>query len=306
MGAAVLPAVLVDLTNKARLDSGQSTLVRNQVLDQAAQMKANDMASLGYFAHTSPAGITPWHWFSQVNYDFAYAGENLAVDFTESVDVENAWLGSPTHRANILNDNFTEIGIATAYGSYNGRPTTYVVQMFGKPISFNSNINISDYKNEDSLGSDQKINQPELKEENNQEKESLQVAVLPVVKGETTKTNIKEEELEVLQEDNVFISVKNNAVISEIDSEVELENTENEVNQKYSKWYERLIVKTPSYVNIIYQIFIFIILISLILMMVIEIKKQHPKNIIYGILLIIVIICFIYINKTIFLAGFIV
>jgi uncharacterized protein YkwD len=45
-------------------------------------MKANDMATLSYFAHTSPSGLTPWHWFAKANYVFSYAGENLAIDFS--------------------------------------------------------------------------------------------------------------------------------------------------------------------------------------------------------------------------------
>jgi hypothetical protein len=71
--------------------------------------------------------------FNQVNYKFLYAGENLAVNFSDSGDVINAWMNSPSHRSNILNHNFTETGIATAQGTYNGQSALFVVQLFGQP-----------------------------------------------------------------------------------------------------------------------------------------------------------------------------
>jgi len=131
--AAVISSVLVELTNVDRSSQGLATLTVSPVLTEVAQAKANDMAAKGYFAHTSPEGLTPWHWFKEKGYRFAYAGENLAIDFSESADVQRAWMNSPTHRANVVGTQFTEIGIATANGTYNGRATTFVVQAFGTP-----------------------------------------------------------------------------------------------------------------------------------------------------------------------------
>ncbi len=124
---------LVDGANANRITDGLSALTPNPLLQAAAQEKADDMAKNGYFAHTSPAGITPWHWFENVGYDFSYAGENLAVNFFDSQDVTNAWMNSPEHRANILNANYTNIGIAVATGTYEGQPTAFVVELFGAP-----------------------------------------------------------------------------------------------------------------------------------------------------------------------------
>ena len=132
--AAVIGSTLVELANAGRARAGLVPLVANQRLQEAAQLKANDMATKGYFAHDSPDGHDPWHWFSQAGYRFSYAGENLAVYFTDSADVNAAWMKSPEHRANILNDHFTEIGIATAVGTYNGYQTIFVVQEFGSPL----------------------------------------------------------------------------------------------------------------------------------------------------------------------------
>lgn len=132
--ASILPNELVVLTNQTRIENKLPALISNPFLNKAAQLKADDMAKKEYFAHNSPEGKTPWDWLARSNYDFLYAGENLAVNFTESVDVERAWLNSQTHRDNILDKQFTEIGIATAEGMYKGNKATYVVQMFGTPM----------------------------------------------------------------------------------------------------------------------------------------------------------------------------
>lgn len=128
---AVLPAVVIDLTNKERTTLDIAPVTRNAVLDAAAQLKADDMAKNSYFSHESPTGITPWHWFEVAGYPFVHAGENLAVYFTDSDDVVDAWMNSPTHRANIVNTQYREIGIGTARGRYQGYDTVFVVQLFG-------------------------------------------------------------------------------------------------------------------------------------------------------------------------------
>ncbi|MBI5470140.1 CAP domain-containing protein [Candidatus Kaiserbacteria bacterium] len=131
--ASVMAAVLVDMANNDRNVNNVSTLTLNPLLVAAAQAKANDMAAKSYFAHISPEGVDPWHWFEEAGYRYKYAGENLAVDFSDSTDVNNAWMNSRTHRENILDPHFTEIGIAVAQGFYEGRSTTFVVQEFGLP-----------------------------------------------------------------------------------------------------------------------------------------------------------------------------
>ena len=131
--ALIAPQVLVQSANTARQETKNKTLTVNPLLTRAAQLKANDMATKGYFAHTSPSGVTPWYWLSQAGYRYSTAGENLAVDFIDSSDVHRAWMDSPSHRANILNAGYTEIGIATATGTYKGYETIFVVQFLGLP-----------------------------------------------------------------------------------------------------------------------------------------------------------------------------
>lgn len=129
----VLPAVVVDLTNAEREELAAPLLSRSAKLDEAARLKAEHMAKNQYFAHHSPDGVSPWYWFEQVAYRYAHAGENLAIHFKDSDAVVAAWMDSPTHRANIANSNYTEIGVGTAKGTYEGHQTVFVVQLFGTP-----------------------------------------------------------------------------------------------------------------------------------------------------------------------------
>lgn len=131
--AAVLPGVVASLTNNERTKYAVPSLSRSAVLDEAARLKAEHMAAEGYFSHNSPGGITPWFWFEQAGYVYAHAGENLAVHFNDSAEVVNAWMESPTHKANVIGAQYTEIGIGTAKGRYKGQATVFVVQLFGTP-----------------------------------------------------------------------------------------------------------------------------------------------------------------------------
>lgn len=127
----IAPQKVVDLANADRKEKGLGLLNENDKLANAAAMKAEDMVAKDYFAHTSSEGLTPWHWIEKENYDYNYAGENLAMDFVSADKMNRAWLESPTHRANIMNEKYKDIGVAVKEGSVNGHVTTVVVQMFG-------------------------------------------------------------------------------------------------------------------------------------------------------------------------------
>jgi len=129
----ILQSVLIQDTNVNRLADNLPGLKINPLLTQAAQLKAEDMASKNYFSHTSPDGLTPWYWFQKVGYNYSFAGENLAINFSDSQDAVNAWMNSPSHKANILNSNFTDIGIGISQGTYQNKQTIFIVQMFGRP-----------------------------------------------------------------------------------------------------------------------------------------------------------------------------
>src|SRR6185436_16880757 len=75
----------------------------------------------------------PWYWFKQAGYVYKYAGENLAVGFVDSKTVYDAWFNSPSHKANLLNKNYTQVGTAIVSG-FDGN-SIVVVQEFGRPLA---------------------------------------------------------------------------------------------------------------------------------------------------------------------------
>lgn len=131
--SAITVSNVLTLTNAARSSAGLGTLSLNDLLGQAAQAKAGDMLAKQYFAHKSPDGRMPWDFIRSTGYDYNRAGENLAVHFSEAEDVQSGWMASPSHRANILNPVFEQIGIGVSNGDFEGIGTIFVVQMFGTP-----------------------------------------------------------------------------------------------------------------------------------------------------------------------------
>ncbi|MDO8515023.1 MAG: CAP domain-containing protein [bacterium] len=126
---------LLKFSNEKRRENGTGTLTFNEKLAVAAEAKAADMFSNQYWAHTSPAGRDPWSFIINAGYSYLYAGENLARDFADSKGVVEAWMNSPTHRENLLNSRYKEVGFAIANNKYGTYETTLVVQMFGTPPS---------------------------------------------------------------------------------------------------------------------------------------------------------------------------
>jgi len=122
---------VIHLTNQKRGEFGLAPLAYNASLTQAAQAKGEDMLTKDYWAHVAPDGTEPWIFFINAGYDYRYAGENLARDFTNSVSTVDAWMSSPTHKDNLLSAKYSEIGVAVVEGDLNGVDTTIVVQLFG-------------------------------------------------------------------------------------------------------------------------------------------------------------------------------
>lgn len=120
----------VELMNIERSDNGLPKYVEHVSLDNAAQNKAEDMVRNGYFAHTAPDGRTHEDFIQETGYAFSYSGENLSQGFGSPKEVHMAFMNSPKHRGNILDSDFTEIGIGIAEDS---KGTWYVVEMFAKP-----------------------------------------------------------------------------------------------------------------------------------------------------------------------------
>lgn len=128
---------IIDRTNLARTTRGIHSLKANQLLTRAAEDKAADMVAKDYWAHIAPDGTPPWSFITKAGYSYAIAGENLARNFQDPESVIDAWLASPSHRDNVINEQYSEIGVAVMHGIMNGTETTLVVQMFGKPVAPN-------------------------------------------------------------------------------------------------------------------------------------------------------------------------
>lgn len=122
---------LIELTNQERQKMGLAPVSENAALDKAASLKAQNMFAENYWAHFAPSGKTPWDFILGAGYRFTFAGENLAKNFSDSSEIVKAWMASPTHRENLLNPKYQDIGIAVEEGILNGQTTILVVQEFG-------------------------------------------------------------------------------------------------------------------------------------------------------------------------------
>lgn len=123
---------LGNLLNQEREIRNLNTLNYNFQLYQAALAKAQNMINENYFNHYSPSGKSPWNFIINSGYDYKFAGENLAMDFSSSEALHSAWMKSPSHRDNILNPNYENFAIAKLQGEINHKKTMVIVQLFGK------------------------------------------------------------------------------------------------------------------------------------------------------------------------------
>lgn len=123
---------VVDAVNAERLKAGLPALTLNDNLSKVADEYAQRLIMGDFFAHVDPFnGSTVARRASQRGYLFFKVGENLAAGQREVAAAMKDWMDSPTHRANILDPDFTEIGIAIRDGGRHGR---YWVQEFGRPL----------------------------------------------------------------------------------------------------------------------------------------------------------------------------
>jgi hypothetical protein len=151
--ANISPAEVIRLTNVQRVQNGLQPLNEDSLLDAAALAKGNDMLSKGYWAHFAPDGTSPWNFFLNFGYKYKYAGENLARDFPDAASAVNAWMNSPSHRENIVNPNYEDIGIGVVEGNLAGVSTTIIIQFFGTPLSATSEIPVVKAKEAASVAS---------------------------------------------------------------------------------------------------------------------------------------------------------
>lgn len=133
--ATIDTSELLVQTNAERSAQNTAPLVRSELLDTAAQMKARDMLQKQYWSHTAPDGTDPWEWFNAAGYNYAAAGENLAKNFNTAESTTAAWMKSPTHRQNMLDTKYSEVGFANVNGELNGKQVSIVVALYGHPAA---------------------------------------------------------------------------------------------------------------------------------------------------------------------------
>lgn len=140
-------AGLLSATNQQRSANGIASYVINSKLNSAAQAKANDMVSRDYWAHNTPDGQAPWVFITNAGYSYSKAGENLAYGYSSSSTTVDGWMGSQSHKDNLLNSGYTEVGFGIANApNYTGDPTkgppapqTVVVAMYASPYAVSNN-----------------------------------------------------------------------------------------------------------------------------------------------------------------------
>jgi uncharacterized YkwD family protein/spore coat assembly protein SafA len=118
------------LCNQIRRQNGLPALTMNWQLERMARIKSQDMRDKHYFSHQSPTYGSPFTMMKSFGIYFTYAGENIAAGQPDPKSVVNSWMASPGHRANILNKNYTQIGVGYASGGSYG---TYWTEDFIRP-----------------------------------------------------------------------------------------------------------------------------------------------------------------------------
>lgn len=107
---------VVELVNKERAKYGLRPLTLNKELSRVARYKSQDMVDRNYFDHVSPFYGDPFNMMQMFGFDYQIAGENIAYGYPTPEAVMNAWMNSPGHRANILDSDYTEIGVGFVAG----------------------------------------------------------------------------------------------------------------------------------------------------------------------------------------------
>ncbi|MFW5702644.1 MAG: CAP domain-containing protein [Candidatus Dojkabacteria bacterium] len=125
---------VIELHNRERVANGLGTLEPSYTLYRSALAKGEVMLEYDCWSHYCPEGTSPWEFFREEGYSYAFAGENLAEGFTDSETMMQAWMNSKSHRENVLKPEFTEIGVAMVIGDFQGiRDNAVVVVHFARP-----------------------------------------------------------------------------------------------------------------------------------------------------------------------------
>lgn len=126
---------LLEETNEIRLENGSADLEFSELLGNAAQNKADDMAKRDYWSHGTPDGKQPWQFIHNQGYRYSVASENLAFGFNSATEAINAWMKSGSHKEVMLDKAVNDVGfgISTSLNYQNKGAQTIIVAMYASP-----------------------------------------------------------------------------------------------------------------------------------------------------------------------------
>lgn len=261
--ADISKVALINLVNEERISLGLNPLKESEKLNTGAYLKAKDMIEKDYFSHQGPENITPWYWFLKIGYNYKYAGENLAVGFIDSEEVYKGWFNSISHKRNLLNPKYKEVGIAVLKGNFQGNETTIVVQFLGTPLSESLPVK-GEVKTEPEPKEIEQIKEEQKKE---------------VLSAEQNPSVSVQEDKEKINKENVKTTIQS------------------EVKDMKEDFFSFLYFRYQDYLEIIIFGTLFLIIVSLLINILVNFKIQRYDLIIRTFILIILLSSSFFLTK---------
>lgn len=109
--------IILKLMNEKRVEAGLQPLVLDNTLIQVARYKSDHMVQYGYFDHTNPDGTTWINWLNTIGYNYNETAENIVSNTYDAVEFFNQWWNSPGHKVNMMNPEYTKVGIGVVQGN---------------------------------------------------------------------------------------------------------------------------------------------------------------------------------------------
>ena len=126
---------ILGLINAERQKAGLAPVKMHDGLSKAAMDKGMDMVQKKYFAHANKEGKHGYNFITDNKIAYNSAGENLGNGFKDSARLTSKWMKSQSHKANIMNPKYTDMGLAIVPIRNKGKMSNYIVQLFTEPYS---------------------------------------------------------------------------------------------------------------------------------------------------------------------------
>lgn len=313
---------IVEYINQDRSGQEIGILNLNSTLSKFALQKANDMIAKDYFSHNSPDGKRPWDWIDRGEYKYLYVGENLAMNFTTAKSVHQALMKSPSHKKNIMNERYSDIGLAVVSGSINGKNTNVLVEFFANEQNQTQKVEIASVPSSIET-KNIAIEQPKVTvlSETNEEtiintaseiKETLEKAKEKNISKEADATIEGEKNIEKSKDQmpyetkaEVLPIVDSNKIVPEnvkyntvklsdsnnigVSPNMDIENNKLNVVAQYENIYDPETKRAINKIKISYYIYsaiLIVLILSLIINIIVRIEIQHKPTIIQTLLVI--------------------